>query len=144
MTRVIVLYHSFSGNTKETAELIRDNLEIFGVSVDIYDLFRIESVPELSEYDAVFFGTFTWDQGATPDEVKDFVADLGYKPERVFVFGSGDTQFGGDELFCLAAEKLARFYHSPLPPLKIEQSPRGRQESAVSEWVTKVVKELIN
>jgi len=145
MTKAIILYHSFSGNTKETAELIRENLlDSYGIESDLFDLFHIINPLDLEEYDAVFFGTFTWDKGATPVEVKDFVANLGYKPDPVFIFGTGDTQFGGDDLFCLAAEKLARFYNSPLPPLKIEQSPRGRQEVAVSEWVTEVVKELIN
>lgn len=91
-------------------------------------------IPNPGEYDAMLIGSFTWDQGATPDEVKDFVADIGYKPEPVYVFGTGDTQFGGDLLFCNAAVKLARFYQSAVAPLRIEQSPRGVQESKVMEW----------
>ena len=82
----------------------------------------------------MLIGSFTWEQGATPDEVKDFVADVGYKPENVYVFGTGDTQFGGDALFCNAAVKLARFYASAYEPLKIEQSPRGVQQEKVIEW----------
>ncbi len=80
------------------------------------------------QYDYIFFGTFTWDKGSTPDEVKDFVLEIGYKPNNVAVFGSGDTQFGGDDLFCNAVDKLAKFYNSKWAGLKIEQSPRGSQE----------------
>src|SRR5690606_41859260 len=93
-----------------------------------------------SDYDAMFIGTYTWDLGVTPDEIKDFVADIGYKPEPVYVFGTGDTQFGGDELFCKAADKLARFYDSNIVPLKIEQSPRGTQETKVCEWVRSILR----
>ena len=66
----------------------------------------------------IFIGTFTWDKGATPDEVKDFVLEIGYKPDNIAVFGTGETQFGGDELFCLAAVKLAKFYNSQLGAFK--------------------------
>ena len=88
----------------------------------------------------MIIGSFTWDKGATPDEVKDFVADVGYKPANVYVFGTGDTQFGGDALFCNAAVKLARFYESEYAPLKIEQSPRGTQEIDVMNWTEGVIK----
>ena len=68
-------------------------------------------IPNPHDFDAMIIGSFTWEKGATPDEVKDFVADVGYKPENVYVFGTGDTQFGGDDLFCHSSRKLARFYH---------------------------------
>lgn len=55
--------------------------------------------------------------------MKDFIWEIGYKPENVAVFGTGDTQFGGDELFCKAVDKLVQFYNSKWPGLKIEQSP---------------------
>lgn len=58
------------------------------------------------------------------------------------MFGTGETQFGGDELFCLAAVKLARFYDSKWQPLKIEQSPRGSQETRVKEWVEGVLSDV--
>src|SRR5699024_1676916 len=95
----------------------------------------IDPPVDAAAYDLIFVGTFTWDYGQTPDEVKDFVLEVGYKPPNVFIFGTGDTQFGGEELFCLAAEKLATFYHSARRPLKIEQSPRGTQEKMITTWM---------
>ena len=125
MVSFLIAYATWSGNTQEVAEMIEETL----VAERILMLQRIESVwgviPNPRDFDAMIIGSFTWDKGATPDEVKDFVAEVGYKPANVYVFGTGDTQFGGDALFCNAAVKLARFYESPYEPLKIEQSPRG-------------------
>ena len=123
MVSFLIAYASWSGNTGEVAELIKETLEKTDVQVVLH---RIGSgpIPDPADFDSLMVGSFTWEQGATPDEVKDFVLDVGYKPESVYVFGTGDTQFGGDALFCAAAVKLAKFYNSTYPPLRIEQSPR--------------------
>lgn len=136
--RALIAYLSYSGNTQEVAEGIQDTLEEAGMSVVTHEI-GIDPPVDATEYDLIFIGTFTWDYGQTPDEVKDFVLEVGYKPENVFVFGTGDTQFGGDELFCLAAQKLATFYHSTHEPLKIEQSPRGVQEMKIRTWTEGVL-----
>lgn len=133
MVSFLIAYASWSGNTAEVAELVASYLEEEGASVTTYRI-GTGPLPNPKQYDAMLIGTFTWDRGATPPIVKDFVADLGYKPNPVYVFGTGDTQFGGDDLFCYAAVKLARFYASPVAPLKIEQSPRGAQQQQVKEW----------
>ena len=138
MVSFLIAYASWSGNTAETAELIEQTLQAGGATVRMH---RIGTgvVPDYRDFDAMVVGSFTWDQGSTPDEVKDFVLDVGAKPDHVYVFGTGDTQFGGDALFCNAAVKLARFYNSALEPLKIEQSPRGAQESRVTKWAEGVL-----
>ncbi|WP_284140244.1 MULTISPECIES: flavodoxin [unclassified Virgibacillus] len=136
--RALVAYLSYSGNTEEVADFIANRLTMDGLAVSMH---RIGIDPPVfpSDYDFIFIGTFTWDQGSTPDEVKDFVAEIGYKPENVAVFGTGDTQFGGDDLFCLAVDKLVRFYESKWPGLKIEQSPRGNQELKIVNWLEGVL-----
>ncbi|WP_252501789.1 flavodoxin [Sporosarcina sp. Marseille-Q4943] len=133
MVSFLIAYASWSGNTEEVAEIVEETLLSEGMDVTMHRI-GIGPIPELRRFDAMIIGSFTWDKGATPDEVKDFVADIGYKPRNVYVFGTGDTQFGGDELFCHAAVKLARFYESAIEPLTIEQSPRGTQEKKVIEW----------
>src|SRR5699024_1735323 len=136
--KTLIAYLTYSGNTEEIAFHVKDHLMNYGHHVDMYEIgFGI--LPDVSQYDRIFLGTFTWDQGSTPDEMKDFVLDVGYKPDNIAVFGSGDTQFGGDDLFCLAAEKLAKFYHSQWPALKIEQSPRGHQEQHIEQWIEGVL-----
>ncbi|WP_318614850.1 flavodoxin [Sporosarcina sp. YIM B06819] len=143
MVSFLIAYASWSGNTQEVADMIEEVLVNENIKVTTY---RIGGgvMPNPRHFDALIIGSFTWDKGATPDEVKDFVADVGYKPDNVYVFGTGDTQFGGDELFCHAAVKLARFYGSSYEPLKIEQSPRGVQQSTVIEWSKGVIKHWKN
>lgn len=138
MVSFLIAYASWSGNTEEVAEIVEETLLSEGLDVTVHRI-GIGPMPDPRRFDAMIIGSFTWDKGSTPDEVKDFVADVGYKPRSVYVFGTGDTQFGGDELFCHAAVKLARFYESAIDPLKIEQSPRGTQEKKVIEWSKGVV-----
>lgn len=136
--RVLISYLSYSGNTEEVAHLLGKYLMDKGFYVDWCDI-SIERPSNLAKYDYMFIGTFTWGRGQTPEEVKDFVYDIGYKPENVAIFGTGDTQFGGDVLFCRAVDKLVKFYESKWPGLKIEQSPRGVQEKKVCEWLERVL-----
>ncbi len=133
MKSALIVYASMSGNTQEVADLIDNELSELGAIVLTHRI-GAELAPDPREFDAMIIGTYTWDKGATPDEVKDFAAELGYKPDNVYVFGTGDTQFGGDALFCNAAVKLARFYESEYPVMKVEQSPRGTQEEVVRNW----------
>lgn len=139
--KILIAYLSYSGNTKETADIIAAYLEADGAGIDRHRI-GVDSPVDASAYDLIFLGTFTWEMGATPDEVKDFVLEVGYKPDNVAIFGTGETQFGGDELFCLAVDKLARFYESRWPGLKIEQSPRGSQEPLVKEWLEGVIHDV--
>lgn len=136
--RTLIAYLSFSGNTEEVAELIATRLKEAEVGVDMHRI-GIDAPIDPEDYDYLFIGTFTWDMGRTPDEVKDFILEVGYKPDNIAVFGTGDTQFGGDELFCGAVDKLTAFYHSHWSGLKIEQSPRGSQEKLVDQWVEGVL-----
>lgn len=143
MVSFLIAYATWSGNTEEVAELIEEVLLKSNMDVIRYRI-GTGPLPNVSEFDALIIGSFTWDKGATPDEVKDFVADVGFKPPNVYVFGTGDTQFGGDALFCSAAVKLARFYESKYVPLKIEQSPRGTQEIDVINWTEGVIKQWLH
>ena len=146
MVSIIICYASFSGNTKEVAELIAQTSTEIGHKAVLHRINRNTPPPDLTPYDMIMIGTFTWGKGVTPAIVKNFVADVGYKPENIAVFGTGDTQFGGDDLFCRAVDRLAAFYESPYAVLKIEQSPRGVQEEKVRKWTREVLQndELIN
>lgn len=141
MRKAIVAYLTRSGNTQEVAELASKVLRSNGYQVDEYRVgSRTAPFPNIRDYDLILFGTYTIGAGHTPVKMKKFVAQVGYKPERVYLFGTGDTQFGGDDLFCNAVTKLAKFYNTPYPVLKIEQSPRGKQEKKVIEWTEGVIK----
>lgn len=142
--KCLIAYLSFSQNTKEIAEHIANTLSRYYIETDLHCIMvgKILDESDIKNYDLLFFGTFTWSQGSTPDEMKDFIADIGYKPQNVAIFGSGDTQFGGDEYYCAAVDKLVRFYNSPWRGLKIEQSPRGSQEASIVNWTTHIMQSL--
>lgn len=140
--RVLISYLSFSGNTEEVAEILRDSLVRRGHIVDTHKIDFEFPVPEMNSYDLNLVGSFTWGKGSTPFEMKDFILDVGYKPRNVAVFGTGDTQFGGDDMFCGAVDRLTNFYESNWRGLKIEQSPRGSQESKVLNWLDNILSEV--
>lgn len=130
---------SYSGNTDEVADIIENQLKDKNIVVDRH-VIGVDAPLNHNTYDLIFIGTFTWEHGSTPDEVKDFVLEIGCKPKNIHIFGTGDTQFGGDDLFCAAASKLAKFYETTSEPLKIEQSPRGSQEQTIIKWVNEIIK----
>lgn len=138
---ILIAYLSYSGNTQEVAEYIEDHLRNDGMHTNMHRI-GIDMPVDAAAYDYIFIGTFTWDLGQTPDEIKDFVLEIGYKPKNVAVFGTGDTQFGGDDLFCRAVDRLATFYNSPWEGLKIEQSPRGSQEQLIENWLEGVLQDV--
>ncbi|WAB24990.1 flavodoxin [Lysinibacillus phage vB_LfM_LysYB1] len=137
---VLIAFESMSGNTMEVAEIIEKTAQENGHNVTRYRIGSESSFPVVSDYDVFIIGTYTWGKGLTPKRTKSFVAKVGYKPAVVYVFGTGDTQFGGAELFCAAATKLGKFYETQYPVLKIEQSPRGSQEELVVDWTKGVFK----
>lgn len=140
--RILIAYLTYSGNTEEIAQHIENKLaQDDGATVDMHEI-GIDLVPDLQQYDYIFLGTFTWDYGSTPDEVKDFILEVGYKPESIAIFGSGDTQFGGEEIYCKAVDKLVTFYGSKWDGLKIEQSPRGSQEELIDQWLEGVLEDV--
>ncbi|MBO1912132.1 flavodoxin domain-containing protein, partial [Microvirga sp. 3-52] len=71
MVSFLIAYATWSGNTEEVAELIEEVVLKSDIDVTKY---RIGTglLPDVRAFDALIIGSFTWDKGATPDEVKDF------------------------------------------------------------------------
>ena len=137
--KALVCYISYSGNTEEVAELIEETLLSHNHEVELYRVGLSEGIPDFNNFDIVFMGTFTWGDGRVPSDMKNFITEIGYKPKNIVLFGTGDTQFGGDLLFCGALDRLKKFYNSEYDVLKIEQSPRGKQEERVIDWTEGVI-----
>lgn len=139
--KALVLYSSLSGNTKEVADYFTEELSSNDYDTELHDMYYPNQAiaDSLDTYDLILIGSYTWDYGQTPDEVKDFIADFGFKPSNIAVFGSGDTQFGEDEMYCMAVRKLHRFFESSYPWLMFEQSARGSQMLKVREWLNNIM-----
>src|SRR5699024_10542929 len=70
--KVLIAYLSYSGNTKEVAELLAEWMEERDMIVDLH-LIGMDPPVDVSQYDRIFIGTCTWESGSTTDEVKDIV-----------------------------------------------------------------------
>src|SRR5699024_3198546 len=139
--RILIAYLTYSGNTEEIDQHIENRMVRDGTTVDMYEI-GINLVPDMQQYDYIFIGMFTLNYGAIPDEVKEFILEVGYKPESIAIFGSGDTKFGGEDVYCKAVDKLVTFYESKWDGLKIEQSPRGSQEACIDQWLEGVLEDV--
>src|SRR5690625_186209 len=111
--KVLIAYASMSGNTEEVAEIIEEQLLTSGFDVDVLSIGVNSKTTLINEcdYSSVFIGTYTWDLGYAPDEISDFAEVNSLKNTRVYSFGTGETQFG-DDLYCVASDKIARYYNS--------------------------------
>jgi len=115
--KILISFYSMSGNTMELAEFIADNLKGQGHEVTLFDIMDNREVLSPLNYDIFLLGTFSWDMGKVPQDVKDYM--LKVEVEDVYIFGTGDSQFG--EYYNKAAINLAKYYKSPYEPLLIEQ-----------------------
>lgn len=139
MRKAVVVYVSYSGNTEEIAIHIGKQLKEKGLEVDVFDVTYLSLSIDVTAYDVIFLGAFTWDYGSVPDELEDFLYRTSIEHEHVAIFGSGDTQFGGEPLYCKAVDTLRLRLNSKFPGLKIEQSPRGRQLKRINKWLERVL-----
>src|SRR5690625_1131756 len=135
----LIAYVTYSGNTEEIAELIKKELLQQNMAVDLYEIGIVDWFVPIDSYDIIFLVSFTWDYGDLHDEMYSFLERYTRNLSKVAVFGLGDTQFGGERLFCQAVDRLITFYNSKWDGLKIEQSPRGSQEKLVTTWTVSLL-----
>ena len=148
--RILLILASLSGNTRELARSITTHCQHAGHTVDWIDTdgdpaqLISSQLRQLGHgwYTLYLFGTWTDNAGLTPFEMKRFIAELvGVigKPTHVAVFGTGETQWGED-YYCGAVHRIARFFNSQFPRLCIEQMPHGqRHAKEIADWIGRVL-----
>ncbi|MDC3413935.1 flavodoxin domain-containing protein [Terrihalobacillus insolitus] len=143
-----IVFTTISGNTQEVAELITETITKNGGECDLFHTGRF--AVNLSLYDIVFFGSYTWGDGKLPvpmrKELKRILIDDKDIPKLATVFGTGDTNY---HFFCRAVDEME--YHLNKhgvetigSKLKIEQSCRGSQEQKVIEWTNQILNGVID
>ena len=75
MPNIILVYASMSGNTEEMAQAVAEGARNAGASVDIRECMSA-SADELTNFDGVLLGSYSWGEGELPDELLDFADDL--------------------------------------------------------------------
>ncbi|MDR0733409.1 MAG: flavodoxin [Dysgonamonadaceae bacterium] len=108
MSKIGIFYGSSGGNTKHVAKNIAKKLGVG--DGDVHDVAKA-GASDLTQYDALLFGSSTWGLGDLQDDWGDFIqtvdnADLSGK--KVALFGCGDSQSYPDT-FCNA---VGTIYHA--------------------------------
>ena len=141
----LIAYASLSGNTREVARSVAARCSAHGHRVTLLDVDDARAAAIAAQpHDCLLLGCWTDNAGRTPAEMKQFVGALHDAaalpdPDRVAVFGTGETQWGL-EYYCGAAHRLARFFGSVHPVLEIEQMPHGQADAlAIHHWTDTVL-----
>lgn len=92
---VIIVYASMAGNTEQMAVSIAKELTSSGIKVDVKGAFECFA-EDLTFYDGIMIGSYTWGDGDLPDEMLDFYEELkntDLKGKAGAVFTSGDSLY---------------------------------------------------
>ena len=147
--RILIAFASLSGNTRDVARQLRAACERRGhavglVEVDIQGLAAAGPDPR---HDLYLLGAWSDNGGRTPAEMKRFIGEFVEavgRPPRVAVFGTGETQWG-EQYYCGAVRRIARFFDSPFPRLEIEQMPHGQRDAArIQAWADHLITTIEN
>lgn len=135
--KLIVVFASMTGNTEEMADAVAEGIRAQGAEAVLKDVFDANA-SELTDYDAVLLGAYTWGDGDLPDEFLDFYdemddVDLSGKPSAAF--GSADSsypEFG--KAVNLLEEKLQSCGAVlAAEGLKVELNPSEQEKEACRE-----------
>ncbi|MCM3068458.1 flavodoxin [Priestia flexa] len=105
MAKILIGYASMSGNTEEIAVLLKNKVQNAGHEVHMEEL-ELLDVQNLSAYDGILLGAYTWGNGDLPYEAEDFYDDLdemNLTGKKAAAFGSGDRVYPE---FCAAVDLL--------------------------------------
>jgi len=102
--RALIVYASLTGNTKDGADIIKEEFENHEVETELLESAFADPI-EFLEYDLVLVGTYTYGiNGQLPDEIVDFYEELQEidLTGKVYgTFGSGDTFY---EEYCKSVD----------------------------------------
>ncbi|QIZ08975.1 flavodoxin [Priestia megaterium] len=136
--KIAIVYSSKTGNTEELAQRI---FHLFLKKNVMVSLFRIEQfrVRDLSQFEAVVIGTYTWGNGEIPQEMMELYRAFetqDVKKVLTGVIGTGDS---GYPKFCGAVDEFKDmlYVHTNLiATLKIEVSLQMKDIDRCSRFVT--------
>ena len=141
--RILIAFSSLSGNTRDVARQVRARCEALGHQVSWIEA-GVQALAEAGDphHDLYVLGSWTGNAGRTPSEMKALIAELVGavgKPPQVAVFGTGETQWG-EEYYCGAVRRIARFFGSEQPRLEIEQMPHGERDvRQIQRWTDHIL-----
>ncbi|TWT13252.1 flavodoxin domain-containing protein [Planomicrobium sp. CPCC 101079] len=140
--KLAIVYASVTGNTEAVAHILEESAKSAAADTTVW---RVEDFPlaELSRYDAVLIGTYTWGSGEIPKEMRDLFEafeNLQRKELVTAVFGTGDSFFAE---FCGAVNRFRDmlYVHTSLAAtLKIELMPQDEDRGKCEKFVSLVLR----
>lgn len=121
---VAIVYASATGHTECLARMVLDAFVRQGLQPDV---FRVKefNLAELSRYDIVLVGTYTWMNGEIPKQLHGLFEAMEQQDKTPItgVFGTGDRCFA---TYCGAVDLLRDMLHAKTilaATLKVEQMP---------------------
>lgn len=147
MSKIIIVYCSMTGNTEEMANAVAEGIRETGKEADVKDIMEIPSASILEQYEGIILGSYTWGDGALPDEFLDIyeeMDEMDLTGKKAIVFGSEDASY---DHFCAAVdiliEKLEeRGAEIVMEGLKVEVSPTDDEVEKCKEFGRKFVEQL--
>ena len=142
--RILLAFTSLSGNTRDLARMVRARCEQRGHAVSWIetDVQALAAAGPDPRHDLYLLGSWSDNAGRTPPAMKRFIAELVDavgRPERLAVFGTGETQWG-EEYYCGAVRRMAAFFGTRYPRLEIEQMPHGERDALkIQRWTDHVL-----
>lgn len=144
-SRIAIVYASVTGNTEAVAQILQEICAAKSLEVEVWPINDFP-IPELSRYDAVLVGTYTWGSGEIPKEMQELFQafeNLGQKEPVTAVFGTGDSFFAE---FCGAVDRFRDmlYVHTDLAAtLKIELMPQEKDFVRCEKLIDSVLNKLL-
>ncbi|ENH96660.1 flavodoxin [Gracilibacillus halophilus YIM-C55.5] len=143
--KAAIIYTSVTGNTSTLAELIHERMESRGMETDLIPIHEFRP-GQLSQYDIIAVGTYTWDNGELPLEMEDLYEAFeteDVKHVTTGVFGTGDSFFAH---YCGAVDLFRDmlFAQTSLAvTLKVELTPQQTDLDRCDKFCDRLTRELI-
>ncbi|CEG21353.1 Flavodoxin [Planococcus massiliensis] len=143
--KIAVVYASVTGNTKAVAEMIGEVFQAKELELELWPA-KDFVLTELSRFDIVLVGTYTWGNGEVPKELYSLFDALENQERKnlvTAVFGTGDSFFAE---FCGAVNRFRDmlFVHTTLAAtLKIELQPQKIDKIRCEKFIESALKKHI-
>lgn len=124
--KIAVVYTSKTGNTEELVQIL---FRLFIKKNNNVSLYQIEQFPlmELSQFDGIVIGTYTWGDGEIPCEMMDLYREFEIQDVKHIITGVVGTGDSGYSRFCGAVDEFRDMLYVQTKlavTLKVELTPQ--------------------
>ncbi|MGO4271875.1 flavodoxin [Paenibacillus sp. TAF58] len=146
MNRIIIVFASMTGNTEEMADAIAEGLKEAGFEPVVKNVIDT-SAEEITHYDGIILGSYTWGDGDLADDFLDFYDELDairLDGKKAAAFGSCDSSYSeyGVAVDTLVTKLKELGAEVTLGGLKIELSPSKDDKALCRQFGKQFVQSL--